>query len=325
MLSLRPRILFDYQPALGGRNTGLGTYVWSLYVALTRAGLPITRIHRGSALPIRTIPERLLYEQLFLPLAISGDVLFHGTGISYPLLYGRGIATLYDPAFLEHPEWFSGPLSRWYWTRFLPRTIPRAACVVTLTQWSAERLRSLRPSWDLPLRVIPAPLPPDLPQEPAAKRRGILFVGDESPRKNLAFFLRILRLLRKKGFREPAHIVGAAPRPAPEGAVFHGYLPRAALLSLYRQVRALVFVSQYEGFGYPPLEALASGTPTLAFPLPPLKEVYSGRLHYLETPDPHLWAEAILALPDGSAVDVPDAVLPRQIARQFAELYHALL
>jgi glycosyltransferase involved in cell wall biosynthesis len=59
----------------------------------------------------------------------------------------------------------------------------------------------------------------------------------------------------------------------PEGVGSEGHVPTERLAELYRTAAALVFPSLYEGFGQPPLEAMASGCPVAASDLPALREV----------------------------------------------------
>ena len=59
----------------------------------------------------------------------------------------------------------------------------------------------------------------------------------------------------------------------PKGVIFLGPVPQGQLQILYKQAEALVFASLYEGFGLPPLEAMAMGTPVIAMPVSAMPEV----------------------------------------------------
>ncbi len=112
--------------------------------------------------------------------------------------------------------------------------------------------------------------------------RYLLFVGSREPRKGLDVLLAAYRELLA-GDRDVPPLVLAGPpgwgaaldlAGLPEGAVrLPGYLPEDELASLTAGAAALVFPSRYEGFGLPPLQALACGTAVVASDLPALAEV----------------------------------------------------
>ena len=103
----------------------------------------------------------------------------------------------------------------------------------------------------------------------------ILYVGRREPYRNLVRLIQALALLRRRGL--DVHLIIAGPNdcnyPEPERAVRDlrldscvqslGYVELPMLQALYQSVDALVFPSSYEGFGLPPIEAMASGTPVV--------------------------------------------------------------
>ncbi len=72
------------------------------------------------------------------------------------------------------------------------------------------------------------------------------------------------------------------------------YLPEPDLSALYGRARAFVFLSEYEGFGFTPLEALSAGVPIVVLDTPVAREVYGAAALYVERPEPAL-IEAALA------------------------------
>jgi glycosyltransferase involved in cell wall biosynthesis len=117
--------------------------------------------------------------------------------------------------------------------------------------------------------------------------RYLLYVGNVKPHKNIVGILGALRLTirnnagiklviagKKDGFitgmkdwDRQLDLLGIR-----EKVTFTGALPDRELVSLYSHALALVFPSFYEGFGYPPLEAMACGCPVVAADIPPLRE-----------------------------------------------------
>ena len=128
-------------------------------------------------------------------------------------------------------------------------------------------------------------------------RRYFFSLASDYPHKNLPNLLDAYSRLRarwKDG--EPPHLVlagyssgartGLYPQleleAAPKGVIFLGPVPPHHLRVLYRQAEALVFASLYEGFGLPPLEAMAAGTPVIAMPVSAMPEVGGDGVLYCE-------------------------------------------
>lgn len=112
----------------------------------------------------------------------------------------------------------------------------------------------------------------------------ILFVGVLEPRKNIARLIQAFSILKKK-FEYKLVIVGGSGwfydeifeqvrRLHLEGEIiFTGYVPREDLQALYNAAELFIYPSLYEGFGLPPLEALACGTPVITSNVSSLPEV----------------------------------------------------
>ena len=84
---------------------------------------------------------------------------------------------------------------------------------------------------------------------------------------------------------------------------FKDYLAHDELLRLYQGATALVFPSHIEGFGIPPLEAIACGTPVIASDIPVLREVLGEVAQFVKLGSPQSWAEAINSLKDSSTIN----------------------
>jgi glycosyltransferase involved in cell wall biosynthesis len=81
---------------------------------------------------------------------------------------------------------------------------------------------------------------------------------------------------------------------APEGVIFLGPVSGSQLRLLYEQAEALVFASLYEGFGLPPLEAMALGTPVIAMPISAMPEVCGDGVLYCARPSAAALAQAMV-------------------------------
>jgi len=97
--------------------------------------------------------------------------------------------------------------------------------------------------------------------------RFVLCVATIEPRKDVAT---LATACRDVGV--PLVIAGAARTTAPTGAHLLGYVPRSHLPALYGAATVVAYPSIYEGFGLPPVEAMACGAPVVAFRIPPLEE-----------------------------------------------------
>jgi glycosyltransferase involved in cell wall biosynthesis len=137
--------------------------------------------------------------------------------------------------------------------------------------------------WDHADGRLSAPEPAETFRSPASPY--LLTVGTLEPRKNLPLLLEAYRLLKARApdlpqallvvgtgqeiFRHPGVKAGA-------GVYFPGYLTDGQLDECYRGADLFVYPSLYEGFGLPPLEAMARGVPTLAARAGALPEVTGG-------------------------------------------------
>ncbi len=144
---------------------------------------------------------------------------------------------------------------------------------------------------------LPAPAPFEgLPP------RYLLFVSTIEPRKNLGVLLDAYAALRRSGAYDGALVVagkigwkaeGIAARLREPGVVHLDYVQPEKLATLYRNADAFVFPSIYEGFGFPVLEAMASGVPVVAARSSSLPEVGGNAAVYFAPADAKELAAAI--------------------------------
>ena len=242
---------------------------------------------------------RIVAEQLRLPRIAAGQRLdlLHSIAYAAPWLYaGRKLQTVHDLGFIVLPEsvpwryraywkWAYGPAAR----RCAGLTAVSASTrndLVRLLGWDASRI-AVVPSGVDPI-FTPASAPGD-PDERLRKmgipRPYVLFVGTLQPRKGIDTLFATFARLRRD--RDDLNLVLAGARgwgyPEPEvmarqhgieGAVHHrSGATLEEIADLYRGARLLLFPSRYEGFGLPPLEAMACGAPVVATDTSSLPEV----------------------------------------------------
>jgi len=230
--------------------------------------------------------------------------VFHGTNFEVPLQkVCPTVLTIHDLSMWLHPESHEKKLVRRA-RRRLPAMARAATMIITPTESVRQEVHEhLR----IPLETIVAvpeaarscfrPLDATRTAE-TRKRLGIgdeflLFVGTVEPRKNLTTLLHAFEaILRTR--QQPLQLVIAGRRgwlvddlfdslkhsPNANQIVLPGYLPDEDLCALYSSCAAFIYPSIYEGFGLPPLEAMACGAPVIASNIPAIKEVMdpAGRL-----------------------------------------------
>ncbi|MCA1554253.1 MAG: glycosyltransferase family 4 protein, partial [Chloroflexi bacterium] len=163
------------------------------------------------------------------------------------------------------------------------------------------------------------PLAERAPVEAVMQKHGltapfILFVGTIEPRKNLAVLLRALRQLLDQHVRVQFAIAGKrgwlsddvfaliAELRLQDEVRLLGAVPSEELVGLYNAALALVMPSLYEGFGLPPLEAMACGTPVIVSNISSLPEVVGDAGLCIPPDDPRAWTDAIQRMLDDGAL-----------------------
>ena len=244
----------------------------------------------GSARVVRGAARGPLWEQLELPLAArrSGvDVVLHPANAA-PLWGGPHVVVLHDLAPMSEPDAFTLPYRLWSRVAHA-HAAERAAGVITVSGWSAReivRLLGMEAERVTVARQGVAPL--DHPAEAGAvaavrARHGLtgryfLATTGGDPRKGETFLRELWRAwpdapeLAVVG-AHAEHVHATRARPDQEGVRALGYVPDEELRALFTGAVALLYPSRFEGFGRPPLEALACGTRVVATPYGPATEV----------------------------------------------------
>jgi len=248
-----------------------------------------------------------LWEQGVLPWAARDGVLLNLAGAA-PAFARRQVCMLHDAAVFDHPEAYTRRFVGWY--RWLFRRVARQAlALLTVSNFSRERL-SLHLHVDASRFAI-VPNGADHLDSVAADdsvldrhglrgQRFLLAVGSDNPTKNHAALLAAFARLRDEpglrlvmvGGRHGAVFAGQA-RTDPPGVLRIGELGDAPLKTLYTNALALVFPSLYEGFGLPPLEAMACGCPVAAARAASLPEVCGDAALYFDPFDVDEMAAAL--------------------------------
>ncbi|MCI0402522.1 MAG: glycosyltransferase family 4 protein [Acidobacteria bacterium] len=259
-----------------------------------------------SFLPFATDTDGLRHDaRLSWLLERQRAPLLHTPYLAAPwLLPCRHIVTVHDTAEFLDFSGDVGPLSsalRVYRTR---RALHRACCILSVSEATRRDLRRL---FELPgdkIQVVYNALDARLAHQPPSAEEAertlnrysvqgpyLLYAGNVKPRKNIPRLIEAFALVREE-LREHAQLRGLkliiigdelSKHPQLRHAVvksrtqqdvrFLGFLPQQALSVFYARAAAFVFPSLHEGFGLPPLEAMALGTPVVTSNVSALPEV----------------------------------------------------
>jgi glycosyltransferase involved in cell wall biosynthesis len=238
-----------------------------------------------------------IWEQVYLPTQLQRRLLW-SPGNTGPIAVSRQVLTVHDAASLDHPEWFERKFALWYGA-LLPRLIRKVRAIITVSRFSKERIVRLTGVDPERVHVIPNGVdrrfrPADLITIKQVRTDVdltgpyILFVGSLEPRKNLKILLEAWQLGGFDG--ATLAVVGAGGNlfaklqfdSIPKGVRLLGRVEDDVLPVLYSGAAGFVYPSIYEGFGLPPLEALACGCPVAVSDIPAHREVCGSTAIYFD-------------------------------------------
>ncbi len=252
------------------------------------------------------------WEQRALAAAIRHDrpdVLF-APGYTAPLATGVPIVlTVHDVSFFAHPEWFSARegFRRRLMTRWSAR---RARTVLTVSEFSKGEIIRWLGVPDERVQVVQHGIArPASPVPVQARPPVVLYVGSIFNRRHVPDLIRAFASVLSHVPDARLEIVGdnrtrpredlnglASSLDASDRVMLRSYVPDAELASLYAQARVFAFLSEYEGFGFTPLEALAHSVPIVVLDTPVAREVYGGAALYVAAGDLPATANALTRL-----------------------------
>ena len=310
------RIAIDAREIVG-KPTGAGRYLSEILSAWAK--VPGTAAHEFILCsPEACIPNRWapVWEQLVLPRLIksaAADVLF-APAYTAPLRCPVPIVlTVHDVSFAAHPEWFSWRegLRRRVITRASAR---RAARVLTLSDFSKrEAVRHLGLDQSrvdviyLGTTTLRATAPSQLRTVGHDRREPlVLFVGSLFNRRHVPELIEGFAQLSARHDTARLEIVGdnrTTPAIDVDDLIARSgvadrirarkYVSDAELSALYARASAFAFLSEYEGFGLTPLEAMAAGIPVVVLDTDVSREIYGPAAEYVAQPEPGLIAAAL--------------------------------
>lgn len=248
----------------------------------------------------------LIYRTLstFIPLPYclffgkDADVTHFFNYIAPPFVHGKTVITVHDMVYKSFPETVQSR-TKLMLDMGLKQSMRRADIIVTDSEFSKSEIVKYFPQHRKKIRVVPCGV--DLqkfrPCEDSEKIQQVkksldingeyfLYLGTIEPRKNLERLIRAYYVLAKK-LKNPPKLVLAGGKgwlydsifrrvkalKLEKQVIFTEYVPSEDITALMSGALAFVFPSVYEGFGMPPLEAMACGVPVLCSNCASLPEV----------------------------------------------------
>ena len=336
------RIAIDAREIVG-KPTGVGRYLSQILSAWAK--LPGAAAHefvlcspeedssvRWAPLKISSVSAAgsgTVWEQLVLPRLVKSagaDVLFapaYTAPLRCPVPF---VLMIHDVSFAAHPEWFSWRegLRRRVITRASARRAARVLTQSDFTKREAVRYLGLDQSRVDVIYLGTTTLRSNAPREPL-----VLYVGSLFNRRHVPALIEGFVQLAARHPTARLEIVGdnrTTPVIDVDGLIARSgvadrirarhYVSDAELSALYARASAFAFLSEYEGFGLTPLEAMAAGIPVLVLDTEIAREIYGPAAEYVARPDPELIAAALerLLLSDDDRARLTDAG-SRQVER----------
>jgi glycosyltransferase involved in cell wall biosynthesis len=272
-------ITIDGRPLVGNR-TGIGVHTAEIAGRLAVDPPPLIASHaeivdrsgiERCRFRVDAAPLGVIWQQLVLPRMARDGVLWapHGT---IPLtLRIPAVITLHDFSALTMPRRHRMQTILSF-DLFIGRSLQRAARIAAVSRAVADDAMRW---FGVSCEIVPNGVDDFFTPDGGEEGDFILFAGTLEPRKGIDDLLHVWSSLPAPrprlvlcggmwdGFstRPP---IGRAGEPVPDGVQLTGYVDRQRLRELYRRARLFVYPSRYEGFGIPPLEAMACGAPVIA-------------------------------------------------------------
>ena len=354
------RVAFDGR-TLSSPAAGVRRYASELLTALAeRDDVHLIVVDAAASIVLATnitrarsalsLPTNLGWAALGFPLAtwrIGADVV-HAPAYTAPLWGTRPlVVTIHDVSYERHPEWY--PYRRdWMRRSFYASSARRADRIITDSLFSRDEIVAAYRIDPARIDVVPLAAGAAFTPDPLCRReRFVLHVGDLHPRRNLAMLLDAVIDLRQHdaalsdlrlvlaGADRVGGLIELQQHAADRGhglaLEYVGSPDDAALADWYRRAGVFAYPSRYEGFGLPPLEAMACGAPVIASAAGAVPEVVGDAADVLSPDAAREWRDAIRAvLNDASrAASLGQASLERakrfswaHTAEQTVQTYH---
>lgn len=257
-------------------------------------------------------------------LSGSADLYHSPNFILPPLTQGKSVVSIHDMSFMRFPE-FAESRNYDYLSRRIADTVERADAIITISNFSAEEIHHFFPASRGKVKTtylaaadgFTAPdacITTTIRKQLNLERPYLLTVGTIEPRKNIGFLVEVFENLHDydgdlviagmPGWKVESTMERIRTSPLADRIRIINYVSEENLPGLYAGADLFLTTSHYEGFGLPPLEAMACNTPVISSAGGSLAEVLSDGAILIEPFDADLWRENIMhILTDSTARD----------------------
>jgi glycosyltransferase involved in cell wall biosynthesis len=275
-------------------------------------------------------------EQLELPLRVPANTdIYWAPHYNVPVaLRKRMVVTIHDLAHLRLREYTGRPLRHMYARLMFRAAVAKASAIVCVSEFTRSELsavlgasttratvvhQGIDEAWFRADHGVPTVQPPYF-----------VFVGSLKPHKNLRTLIAAFRRLdaraperlvivgKRDGLRTPDQAVLGEIATLGDRAIMTGDLSDAEIVTLIGRATALIMPSMYEGFGFPPLEAMAAGCPAIVSKSASLPEVCGEAALYFDARDSEQLCQAMLRVASDSTLRRSLIERGRAQARRFS-------
>jgi len=269
----------------------------------------------------RWVPGRLVqavWKRLHAPpyewFAGKADLYHFPNFIRPPMRAGsKSVVTIHDVSFLRMPETTEAKNLAWLGSE-IRQTAERADAILTDSQFSANEICELLnvpeekvfPVWlgMSPFGEEPTPAVVDATRRKLGLEKPyLLMVGTIEPRKNIPFLIKVFEAMKDfdgelvlvggLGWKTGETLRAISESPRSRAIYLLKGIRDAELSTLYAGASAFVYPTCYEGFGFPPLEAMGRGTPVISARNSSLPEVLGDAAEWIDGYDVTEWAQRI--------------------------------
>ncbi|MFA7364938.1 MAG: glycosyltransferase family 1 protein [Patescibacteria group bacterium] len=231
----------------------------------------------------------LMQDKLALPKidsVLGGTDIFYMPHINFASLSDntKKVITIHDLSFLTYPEFFSNRKNFWHKSLNIKKMLNKFDKIVSVSENTKKDLIEILGIEESRIEVVYPGLSTfkdvvddkNVLSKYNIKKDYILYLGTIEPRKNIVNLIKSYNILRDRGFSESLVLAGSwgwktkeiskewLRSKYKEDIVFTGYISEDEKPAFYKNAKIFVYPSLYEGFGFPPLEAMSFSVPVIS-------------------------------------------------------------